>query len=232
MPALDLSRPVLVLEAATTAGSVALLLPDGTTLVREVILGAGAADGLFPAVTDVLREAELMVTQLGAVVCGAGPGSFTSLRIAAALAKGLAHGAGLPLFAVPSLALAAAALSASSPAGSLIVHADALRGERYALVVSRDAAGHVSWSEPPSRRSIDDLREAPLPLVSVGPSPAGLASVVDVWPHAAAARMADGPWRADAVDLSRWEPAYGRLAEAQVKWEASHGRPLPESHDA
>ena len=31
---------------------------------------------------------------------------------------------------------------------------------------------------------------------------------------------------ADAADLAAWEPAYGRLAEAQVKWEAAHGRPL------
>ena len=31
----------------------------------------------------------------------------------------------------------------------------------------------------------------------------------------------------DRVDLDRWEPDYGRLAEAQVKWEATHGRPLP-----
>jgi tRNA threonylcarbamoyladenosine biosynthesis protein TsaB len=28
------------------------------------------------------------------------------------------------------------------------------------------------------------------------------------------------------VSLDAWEPAYGRLAEAQVKWEAAHGRPL------
>jgi tRNA threonylcarbamoyladenosine biosynthesis protein TsaB len=33
--------------------------------------------------------------------------------------------------------------------------------------------------------------------------------------------IADGP-----CDLNTWEPAYGRLAEAQVKWEAAHGRPL------
>jgi tRNA threonylcarbamoyladenosine biosynthesis protein TsaB len=29
------------------------------------------------------------------------------------------------------------------------------------------------------------------------------------------------------VDLASWEPAYGRLAEAQVRWESAHGRPLP-----
>jgi hypothetical protein len=31
---------------------------------------------------------------------------------------------------------------------------------------------------------------------------------------------------AEPADLASWEPAYGRLAEAQVKWEATHGRPL------
>ena len=37
-----------------------------------------------------------------------------------------------------------------------------------------------------------------------------------------------GAWLALApVSLAAWEPDYGRLAEAQVKWEAAHGRPLP-----
>ena len=31
---------------------------------------------------------------------------------------------------------------------------------------------------------------------------------------------------AGPVSLDKWEPAYGRLAEAQVKWEAAHGRAL------
>jgi len=33
--------------------------------------------------------------------------------------------------------------------------------------------------------------------------------------------LARGP-----VDVGRWEPSYGRLAEAQVRWESAHGRPL------
>ncbi|MBY0489797.1 MAG: tRNA (adenosine(37)-N6)-threonylcarbamoyltransferase complex dimerization subunit type 1 TsaB [Gemmatimonadaceae bacterium] len=232
MAALDFSRPVLVLEAATSAGSVALLLPSGDTPAVAVPMGAGAADGLFPAITALLRAHAVDVGALGAVVCGAGPGSFTSLRIAAALAKGIAHGAGRPLYAVPSLALAAAALPSQAEVGAFLVHADALRGERYALEVVRDASGQVSWSEAPRRRSIDDLREASVPLVSVGPSPAALTSAYELWPEASAARRADGRWREAPVDLRGWEPLYGRLAEAQVKWEASHGRPLPDVRDA
>ena len=53
------------------------------------------------------------------------------------------------------------------------------------------------------------------------------ADALDARPHAREAphllplAQALGP-----VDLAGWEPLYGRLAEAQVKWEASHGRPL------
>ena len=46
-------------------------------------------------------------------------------------------------------------------------------------------------------------------------------------PHAAGCvGLMDTIERAGPVDLERWEPSYGRLAEAQVKWEASHGRAL------
>jgi tRNA threonylcarbamoyladenosine biosynthesis protein TsaB len=47
---------------------------------------------------------------------------------------------------------------------------------------------------------------------------------VDARPHARAVALMAEP---AAVDLATWEPAYGRLAEAQVKWEAAHGRALP-----
>ena len=48
-----------------------------------------------------------------------------------------------------------------------------------------------------------------------------------VEPHArAAARLTKLIGATAPADLAQWEPAYGRLAEAQVKWEAAHGRPL------
>ena len=49
-------------------------------------------------------------------------------------------------------------------------------------------------------------------------------------PHArGAARMMETIVGRGPVDIDSWEPQYGRLAEAQVKWEAAHGRPLPAS---
>jgi tRNA threonylcarbamoyladenosine biosynthesis protein TsaB len=225
---------LLVIEGSTTAGSVALFSGGALVTVCSVPMGAGREDHLFPAVQRLLAEARVSVHPLAGVVCGAGPGSFTSLRIAASLAKGIAHGASLPLFAVPSLLLAAADASEPLPAGPVVVHADALRGERYVLDVTVGVHGEVSAASSLRRMSMEhlDIHAAGLPRLAVlgSPSPSGEYRVVT--PSAAhLGRVALSAW-AEAVPLDQWEPQYGRLAEAQVKWEASHGALLPVDGDA
>jgi hypothetical protein len=50
---------------------------------------------------------------------------------------------------------------------------------------------------------------------------------IDAHPHArGAASILVSIIDAGPVNLASWEPDYGRLAEAQVRWEAVHGRPL------
>jgi tRNA threonylcarbamoyladenosine biosynthesis protein TsaB len=65
------------------------------------------------AVEATLREAGTRLGDLSGIAVGAGPGSFTGVRVAAATAKGLAHALELPLWAASSLA--AAALEALVP---------------------------------------------------------------------------------------------------------------------
>ncbi|MBL0940800.1 MAG: tRNA (adenosine(37)-N6)-threonylcarbamoyltransferase complex dimerization subunit type 1 TsaB [Gemmatimonadaceae bacterium] len=231
MQSLSFADPVLILEAATSAGSVALLQDGAPDVVRLVTMGVGREDHLFPAIQSVLAERGVSPSALGAVVCGAGPGSFTSLRIAAALAKGLAHGGNVPLYAVPSLALAAGALPADAPAGRYVVHADALRGERYALPVIRSDDGMIAPAGELARVSVDALATTSTSAerIAVGPPIADLVSDWHVDPSAGALRLVGGAWREASVSLADWEPDYGRLAEAQVKWEAAHGTTLPAS---
>lgn len=220
---------LLVLEASTTAGSVALIANGRCLSVRPVAMGAGREDQLFPAVQALLVEAGAAVQQLTGVVCGAGPGSFTSLRIAAALAKGLAHGASVPLFAVSSLLLAAADAGEAVPAGPAVVHADALRGERYVLDVMREADGQVRSQSALQRMTLEQLNAhaAGRPRLAVLSSPTPDLETRVVTPSSAhLPHIAVAAW-GSAVPLDSWEPQYGRLAEAQVKWEASHGAPLP-----
>lgn len=191
-------------------------------------MGAGRRDELFPAIEAVLREASVERSGLAAVVCGAGPGSFTSLRIAASLAKGLSHGLGIPLYAVSSLLLAAAALP-ESVHGDLVVHADALRGERYVLPVHRRTCGEVASAGPLARLAAEALLSETHQgqRVAVLETPPGLPSAWTVSPDAAGVVQVMGGWRNASVDLAAWEPQYGRLAEAQVQWETAHGQALP-----
>ncbi|MGI8507903.1 MAG: tRNA (adenosine(37)-N6)-threonylcarbamoyltransferase complex dimerization subunit type 1 TsaB [Gemmatimonadaceae bacterium] len=217
---------VLVIESSTAQGSVALLREGVLAAVvefnaRDAVTGA-RTEGLAPAVAECLAESGLGVGQLTAVICGAGPGGFTSLRCAAAVAKAMCAVLSLPLYAVSSLELMAHGAAASD--GNYVAALSAGRGEWFASRFSCDtqrvrefaATELVTESELQSMVSRGDAR-------LVGP---GLE--IDVHPRAEAAvnclaRIeADGP-----VSLDGWEPAYGRLAEAQVKWEISHGRALP-----
>jgi tRNA threonylcarbamoyladenosine biosynthesis protein TsaB len=68
--------------------------------------GAGgplSSASLIPAILQLLADADLRLDQLDAIAFGRGPGSFTGLRTACAVAQGLALGAGVPVLAVDSL---------------------------------------------------------------------------------------------------------------------------------
>src|SRR6185312_16888970 len=150
--------------------------------------------------------------------CGAGPGSFTSLRIAAGIAKGIASAWRLPLFAVPSLGLVVA--SVERDAGRYCVVADALRGDQFAAVYDVDEAGVVREVESARVLAATGVeafaRARGARLLAVSASD----QATNAQPHAAgAARMRSWIDRAGEVDVAAWQPAYGRLAEAQVKWE-------------
>jgi tRNA threonylcarbamoyladenosine biosynthesis protein TsaB len=212
----------LVLESSTYAGSVALL--DGSRVVAERSLAMRGKDeeALMPAVAEVLADAALTVAQLDRVVCGAGPGAFTSLRIAGSIAKGLALSLDIPLIPVSSLALLVASQPASA-AGRYLALLDAMRDEQYAQLYLLSAGGAFTEGGPafmaPTAQMVQ--RASELNAVIVGPA------YQSAPPHAsAAARITNIIDVAQPADLAAWEPVYGRRAEAQVKWEAEHGRPL------
>jgi tRNA threonylcarbamoyl adenosine modification protein YeaZ len=177
----------------------------------------------MPAVADALARAGCTPSDLAAIVCGAGPGSFTSLRIAGGFAKGFASALGRPLFAVPSLALVVA--GGDLAPGRYAVAVDALRGESYLGLYAVDGAREVDELEPArvvAAERVESLA-ADWSAKLVGPAYAGhLAPVARGVAQLQRVIAASGP-----VDLASWEPTYGRLAEAQVRWEAAHGRPLP-----
>ncbi len=75
----------------------------GRSEVRTLAGGAQSSSTLIPTVMDMLAQAGVGLPQLQAIVFGRGPGSFTGLRTACAVAQGLALGADVPVLPVDTL---------------------------------------------------------------------------------------------------------------------------------
>jgi tRNA threonylcarbamoyladenosine biosynthesis protein TsaB len=217
-----MSALLLALEASTYAASVALIKDD--TVIREmsVPMRDPKQERLMPAIASTLGSTP--VHELGGIVCGGGPGSFTSLRIAAAIAKGLAVAAGKPLFAISSLLLIVASMKNLSASGRWLATLDAMRGESFVQLIEATSAETLH-----EKSDVLVVREDEIASIAqtAGARVTGPGRDLDAAPHArGVVRLRGHAALATAVDLSSWEPNYGRLAEAQVRWEATHGRAL------
>jgi tRNA threonylcarbamoyladenosine biosynthesis protein TsaB len=216
--------PVLAIDAAATGGTVALVGDANLIAAASTPMRGERADRLMPAVERLLADARVAPGDLSGIVCGAGPGGFTGLRIAASIAKGLAAASGLPLSGVSSLLLVAAGTERAIPAGRYLALLDALRGEHFAARITVDRGGCYLLENPASILPTSAVEPT---ARAEGRTTIGPGFTIDAEPHARGlARLADSPGCVEPVHLASWEPSYGRLAEAQVRWEREHGRRL------
>lgn len=100
--------PVLALDSASEQAGVALVDAAGRALARHTWQSRRRHTvELAPTVAEILAQAGVAAADLGAVAVTLGPGSYTGLRIALALAKGIALAAGCPVVGIPTLDLLA-----------------------------------------------------------------------------------------------------------------------------
>lgn len=96
---------------------------------------------LVGSVQEALTKAGCGMSDVDAVLVGRGPGSFTGVRIGVATAKGIACGAGLPLFGASALDAMAWSAWKNGIRGKLAVAGDAMRGEVYPGIYLLDDEG-------------------------------------------------------------------------------------------
>lgn len=161
----SLSSPVLLLlDSSTSACSVAL--SAGEHIIEHLCQTTAQGQHsslLAPMVDQLLSKARSLSLRLDAVVVSAGPGSYTGLRIASSLGKGICFGLDIPLVAVSTLEMMASGYGAQLPErGSserprrLVPMLDARRMEVYTALfdegggrLSEDVALVLSGEEWP-----------------------------------------------------------------------------------
>ncbi len=131
---MDAAFPFLGFDLSTPATLVALVTSPERMLSRRAV-GGSRAEGLFPAIEEVLGEAGLAMRDVRAVGVGRGPGAFTGIRNAVMAAKTLAWANGIPLYAPGTLEV----LARGAGGGDVVVPLiDARRGEVYCHVYLRE----------------------------------------------------------------------------------------------
>ena len=204
---------ILAIETATDACSCALEC-SGKVFVRHTVEPRRHTERLLPMIDAVLADAGVGLRALDVIAFGRGPGSFTGLRIACAVAQGLGFGADRPLVPVSTLRTVAAGMHRSRGARRVLAAFDARMGEVY--------WGGFEW---------DGATMAPVFDESVGPPDAvrlpdggGWAGAGPGWSahraaldHRLAGRLDD---RGDAIDAARLPEALDMLAPAKAACEA------------
>lgn len=110
--------------------------------------GAQASADLIPAIERLLAQAGLRLSELDAIVFGRGPGSFTGLRTACAVAQGLGFGAGVPVLALDTLLAVAEDARERGGADRVVAVLDARMGEVYAAAYEQVNGRWHTVAEP------------------------------------------------------------------------------------
>lgn len=190
---------ILAIDSATELCSVALLHGD-RTIARTEDVGQKHSERVLALVDAILGEAGLQVSGVDALAFGAGPGSFTGLRIACGVAQGLAYATQRPVVAVGNLrALAAAAFADCRQAAIALAAIDARMREAYCGVYRNDAV--VSEVRAPALEAPAALpaiaREAGVAVVAGN----ALTVFASVWGDLAVDRVPAA--RAGAAEIAR-----------------------------
>jgi tRNA threonylcarbamoyladenosine biosynthesis protein TsaB len=209
---------ILALEFSSAQRSVAVVQAGGNALgapvaSAEVIETNPHSTKSLGLVEDALRAAQLDRAQIECLAISLGPGSYTGIRSAIALAQGWQLACGVKLLGLSSAECLAAQAQDEGIYGRVHVVIDAQRGEFY-------LAGYDLSAE--ARREVEPLRLATLPEVRVcvqaggaliGPEAASLfAGSRGLFPRAATlGRLAWG--RTDFVPGEALVPIYLRQTQ-------------------
>jgi tRNA threonylcarbamoyladenosine biosynthesis protein TsaB len=199
-----MTRPILALDAAGAACSVALWRDGVLAAHRRLPMTRGHAEALMPLVLEVLAAGRMEFAALGMIAVGVGPGSFTGIRIALAAARGIALAAGLPVVGVDSFSAVAAGLPAEPRRGrALLIVIDSRREALFGRYYDADL---VPLGDALALPGAELLARRPAGGLLIAGDGAGLL------PAAAEVCLAQGETAVDAAAIARLAAAGQAMA--------------------
>ncbi|HUO09190.1 MAG TPA: tRNA (adenosine(37)-N6)-threonylcarbamoyltransferase complex dimerization subunit type 1 TsaB [Phycisphaerae bacterium] len=237
----------LAIETSSRHGSVAVSYGPHLLQTIELPVGNRHATELMPAISALTAKVGWRPDQIEHVYLSLGPGSFTGLRIAIAIARAMHQAVGCKLLGVPTLNVIAE--NAPGAFAYIVPILDAKRGQVFAARYRRTGAGGelVRVAEPALVEPAEYVREtlriangATMGVLGEGVEyhrtalaciPAESVQMLDPshWPPRAATvhrlgyRLAQQGAFANPATLL---PIYIRLPEAEEVWRKKHGVPL------
>ena len=219
---------ILAIDTSGTHALVALAEADGTLLTeRRWVAGYRHGEELLTRIDEMLTTAAVLLSGLGGIVVGTGPGAFTGLRVGLATAKALAHGLGIPIAGVPT---SEALLQAAGMAGGFEGEQAVLllpAGPSDRVVVSGGRASLARGGEEPEIEpgatvvAVDLTGRAPAAALALGvQAESGLAASLV---RLGVERLASG-----GDDVARLVPEYVSLPrgvpvmKGEVRWSRDH----------
>jgi tRNA threonylcarbamoyladenosine biosynthesis protein TsaB len=130
---------LLGFDTSTELLAAGLQTPQGLSFTVQAAGGAAASATLLPQIQALLARAGLHFADLDAIAFGQGPGAFTGLRTACAVAQGIGLGTARPLLPIDSLLLVAEDARQQTGADDVVVLMDARMDEVY--------GGRYRWHE-------------------------------------------------------------------------------------
>lgn len=134
---------LIALETSTEYCSLAVSR-GARVFERSFHAGQRHSELALPSLRELLNEAQLDMDAIDGIAFGAGPGSFTGLRIACGLAQGLALARSLPVAGIGTLL----ALAENSGADKAIACLDARMGEVYHGVYQKSGGVWIEIEAP------------------------------------------------------------------------------------
>ena len=145
---------ILGIETATPQVSVAIGGHEGVLGMFEVSRGRRHAETLTPAIEFLCRQADIEMTEFGAIAVDIGPGLFTGMRVGLAAGKAIAQALRVPMIGISSLDLLAFPLRHADRTIAAVI--DARKGELF-YAFYRPVPGGVQRVTDPRVGPVDDL---------------------------------------------------------------------------